>query len=211
MAAKYLSEESSPLLNVGSSTREYNEKYQPWIERDLFAPLRKLGVKIINLDRHVADGVDITADIMNDDDFARIKASPYRTILCCNIMEHVVDPAELARRCTECVEPGGTIIVTVPNSYPRHSDPFDNLFRPTPEQVAALFPDCDVLDGAIIDSGMSYRDHVYKRPWILLRHVVRFPFPFVNFEKWKHSMKKLQWLVHNFRVTGIVLRRRPTA
>ena len=34
--------------------------------------------------------------------------------------------------------------------------------------------------------------------------ILRFPFPFIGFEGWKHSMQKLYWLAHNYRYTGAV-------
>jgi hypothetical protein len=51
---------------------------------------------------------------------------------------------------------------------------------------------------------MSYRDDVHRRPWILLRHVARFPAPFVSWAKWKRSMAKLYWLAAEYRITCAV-------
>jgi hypothetical protein len=58
----------------------------------------------------------------------------------------------------------------------------------------------------IIDVGESYRGQVKRRPWILLRHVFRFPFPFIGFGGWKRSMRKLYWLFNNYRITGAVFK-----
>jgi hypothetical protein len=63
-----------------------------------------------------------------------------------------------------------------------------------------------MLKGEIIDVGLSYRDEVRRRPWILFRHITRFPFPFIGFKRWQRSMAKLYWLFHNYRVTAAVLR-----
>jgi hypothetical protein len=94
----------------------------------------------------------------------------------------------------------------VPRSYPRHRDPIDTLFRPDPGQLQALFPMAEMVEGEIVDVGESYRDQVRRRPLILFRHVFRFPFPFIGFEDWLHSMKKPYWLFHNYRVTCAVFR-----
>jgi hypothetical protein len=51
---------------------------------------------------------------------------------------------------------------------------------------------------------VSYRDAVRERPWILLRHVWRFPVPFLSFERWKRSMARLYWLVAEYRITCAV-------
>jgi hypothetical protein len=192
----------SPLLNVGSSTSDFREIAQPWTERRLFAPLRARGVQIIHLDTREGAGIDIKADILSDVDLPRIRAHRPRSILCCNILEHVRDPKALARRCAEIVGPGGLIFVTVPFSYPHHRDPIDTMFRPSPENLAELFRPAIMIRGEIIDVGQSYRDQIRLRPWILLRHISRFPFPFIGFKGWKRSMSKLYWLFHNYRITG---------
>jgi len=202
-------EELSPLLNVGSSTRAFREKDQPWIERELFAPLRARGVKTIHLDLREGDGIDIRADILDAKDLERIKALRPKAILCCNILEHVVEPGTLAARCEEIVGPGGLIFVTVPFSYPHHRDPIDTLFRPSPEVLAALFRGATMVHSQILDAGESYLTQVKKRPLILFRHVFLFPFPFVNFTKWRNSMAKLYWLLHNYKVTVAVFQVAP--
>jgi hypothetical protein len=197
-------ERLSPLLNVGSGTRVYREVVQPWSDERLFRPLRERGVRVIHLDSKDADGVDIRADIMSDTDLPRLMALRPKAILCCNILEHVLDPAAVARRCIEIVGPGGLIFVTAPFSYPHHRDPIDTMYRPDPQQLAELFSPAVMLKGEIVDVHQSYRDQVRQRPWLLLRHLLRLPFPFIGFKGWSRSMAKLYWLSHGYRITGAV-------
>ena len=95
---------------------------------------------------------------------------------------------------------------TVPFSYPHHRDPIDTMFRPSPEALAALFRPAVMVRSEIIDVGGSYRGQVSGGPGILLRHVFRFPFPFIGFGGWKRSMRKLYWLFNNYRITGAVFK-----
>jgi hypothetical protein len=134
--ADYSAAQLWPMLNVGSSTRDFRERVQPWTTRNIFVPLTARGVEIVHLDARA--GIDICADLLDDTDFARLRSTPYRALLCCNILEHVLDPGEFARRCVQLVMPGGVILVTVPRSYPRHGDPIDTLYRPTPEGSGAV-------------------------------------------------------------------------
>jgi hypothetical protein len=99
------------------------------------------------------------------------------------------------------LESGGLVFVTVPFSYPYHRDPIDTMYRPNPAELAALFAGARRLDAAIIGAGMSYRDEVRERPWILLRQVARFPVPFLSLTRWKRSMAKLYWLGAEYRIT----------
>src|SRR5207302_596363 len=114
--AAYPTQQISPLLNVGSSTSEFRERIQPWMTRHLFAPLQQRGVEIVHLDCRSGDGIDICADLLDDEDYARASARRYRALLCCNILEHVRDPGQFARRCVALVVLGGLIVVTVPRS-----------------------------------------------------------------------------------------------
>jgi SAM-dependent methyltransferase len=194
-------EQLSPLLNVGSSTRAFRETAQPWADRHLFRPLRQRGIGLIHLDARDGEGIDIRADILSDADLPKIMAIRPKAILCCSLLEHVHDPRALARRCMEILGPGGLIIVTVPRSYPRHRDPIDTMFRPDPDRLAKLFHPATMLKGEIIDVGESYRGQIRRRPWLLVRHLLRSPFPFIGFEGWKRSMAKLYWLTHNYKMT----------
>jgi hypothetical protein len=196
--------ELSPLLNLGSSTRAFREVEQPWCERLLFAPLRHRGVRVIHVDAREGEGIEIKADVLEAAELPRLKALGAKAVLCCNMLEHVRDPRLLARRCIDIVGPGGLIFVTVPFSYPFHRDPIDTMFRPSPGELARLFAPAVTVKGEIVDSGESYRDQVKRRPWILFRHIFRFPFPFIAFSGWKRSMAKLYWLFHPYRVTGAV-------
>ena len=196
----------SPVLEIGSSTRDYREVRQPWIHALLIAPLRERGIRVVHSDVRAGEGVDVRADIFDDAGFARLEAVGARSVLCCNMVEHVRAPGTLARRIVALVPPGGYLFVTAPRSYPRHNDPIDTMFRPTPEELIALFDGVAVVDRQIIAVG-SYRDHLAARPWLVFRHITRFPFPFVDFGKWKRSMTKLRWLYRPFLQTCIVLRK----
>jgi hypothetical protein len=207
----FSADEISPLLNIGSSTREFREVEQPWTNEELFSPLRTHGVSVIHCDFREGDGIDVRADVLNDNDLPRLKALNAKAILCCNILEHVRDPERLAQRCLDIVGAGGLVFVTAPFSYPHHRDPIDTLYRPVPDELAELFAPARMLEGEILDVGESYRDQVKQRPWILLRHVFRAPVPFLGMEKWRRSMGKLYWLRHNYKVTAAVFRARARA
>jgi hypothetical protein len=196
----------SPLLNIGSSTKHFREVEQPWNEAELFAPLRTRGVDVIHSDFREGDGIDVRADILSDVDLPRLKALNAKAILCCNILEHVHEPKKLAQRCLDIVGSGGLVFVTVPYSYPHHRDPIDTMYRPSPDELSSLFAPAEMLCGEIFDVGESYRDQVKQRPWIILRHVLRAPVPFLGLAKWKRSMGKLYWLKHHYQVTTAVFR-----
>ena len=194
-------ERLSPLLNLGSSSGRVREIVQPWIEREVLCPLRERSVEIVHVDMRDAPGVDVRADLTDPGDMRRLRVLRPTALLCCNLLEHVVEPERLAQQCLELLPTGGLAFVTVPFSYPHHRDPIDTMYRPSPTELRELFTGARLLDGMILGAGVSYRDALRERPWILLRHVGRFPVPFLSFEKWKRSMAHLYWLVNEYRIS----------
>jgi hypothetical protein len=197
-------ERLSPALNLGSSSAAVREVVQPWIETQLFCPLRARGVEIFHIDMRDLPGVDVQADLTRTADICELRRLKPNMLLCCNLLEHVLHPEALARHCLDLLPRGGLVFVTVPFSYPYHRDPIDTMYRPGLAQLAELFAGARLLDGIILDTGVSYRDAIRERPWILLRHVGRFPVPFLSLERWKRSMARLYWLVAGYRITCAV-------
>ena len=197
-------ERLSPLLNLGSSSAVVRKAIQPWIDAEVFCPLRGRGVETLHVDMRELPGVDVRADLTDASDVERLSALRPNALLCCNLLEHVLEPKQLARHCLDLLPRGGLVFVTVPFSYPYHRDPIDTLYRPSPAELSELFGSARMLDGTILGAGVSYRNAVRERPWILLRHVWRFPVPFLSFERWKRSMLRLYWLVAEYRITCAV-------
>lgn len=173
------------ILNIGSSTEKFRTVQQPWIDELLFAPMRARGIPVVQLDQKDADGVDLVADIMSEEGTRAASAHEPRTVLLCNVLEHVRGPEILARRAFDLVEPGGQMIVSVPRSYPYHADPIDTMYRPTPEEVSALVPEAALIEGEILPT-------IYH--WNEIISGIRRP-----------QRKRIRWLFVPYRVTMAVL------
>ena len=147
----------SPLLNLGSSTREFREVTQPHIHAELFRCLDAAGVTVLHSDLKQADGVDRPGDILDPAVMSDLKSRGFRCVLTSNLLEHVRNREAVAAACEEIVGPGGLILATVPLSFPYHADPIDTYFRPAPAELAALFKRSRVL---LIEEliGRTYRD-----------------------------------------------------
>ena len=152
----------SPLLNLGSSTREFREVAKPHIQRALFGPLAAAGVAVVHSDLKQADGVDVAGDILDPAVLRGLKARGFRCILAANLLEHVRDRAAVAAACEEIVGPGGLILATVPSSFPYHADPIDSGFRPAPGELAALFTRSAPLLAEEV-AGPTYADDLAAR------------------------------------------------
>jgi hypothetical protein len=142
-----------PVLNVGSHTEHFRTREQPWIDRHVFKPLRARGVEVIHTDLRDAPGVDLSGDLTDPAFQARLRGLGVRSVLCCNVLEHIAEPADIAASLSAIVPDGGYVVVTVPHRFPYHPDPIDTMYRPRPEELAALFSSTSVLEAEIVRCG----------------------------------------------------------
>jgi protoporphyrinogen oxidase/SAM-dependent methyltransferase len=68
------------------------------------------------VDRALARGLDVTHGTLDD---LALPAASVRLITCCDVLEHLVDPAAALARFAELVEPGGGLYLTVPDAGSR--------------------------------------------------------------------------------------------
>jgi SAM-dependent methyltransferase len=128
--------EGARVLNVGSSTGAFRTVEQPWVDRDVFAPLRSRGAHVVHLDLKAAEGVDVVGDLL-DPAFRAELQGDWDVVVCSNLLEHLEDRTPLLRVLPEMVRPGGWLVVTVPCRFPRHADPIDTMYRPSPDELLA--------------------------------------------------------------------------
>jgi len=152
--------ELSPLVNIGSGSSKFRERNRPWVDRMIFAPLRKRKVEITHVDIETRQGVDLVADILTDDGFENIRRIKPKMVLLTNVLEHVHEPRKFAQRCLDMLESDGRLLITVPRSYPHHGG-IDTMLRPTPEEIAAFVPTARILNAEIIS--MEYHWHEIAR------------------------------------------------
>jgi len=193
----------SPLLNIGSSTAEFRERKQPHIDREIFAPLRAKGVEIIHADLKTAPGVDIAGDLGDPAIQARLRERAPKVALSSNLLEHVREPAQFARVMRSLVGPGGFVVVTVPRSYPFHADPIDTGFRPSPEEIAALFPDTRLVRGEVVTDSTYGQELWRKGPRNAARALLGALRP--TGDAGKNRRDSLKWLVRPFTTSCVVL------
>jgi hypothetical protein len=165
----------SPMLNIGSSTLDFRESVQPWINDYIFDPLHRRGVEVRHLDIMPGEGVDIVGDITVQAVIDGIARQQFRSILCSNLLEHVSDVHRICAAIEAVAPTNGHVIVTVPRRFPYHPDPIDMMFRPDLSQLLSFFPGSRCIRGAVVDCGSFWRyaKHtvVVTLPWALRRAV----------------------------------------
>lgn len=147
-------DETSMLYDVGSSTDEYRCLYQPYIDYYLFRPLRARKVAVIHIDRKKENGVDLVYDLTDPSQCELVKTiRPADVVLCCSLLEHVLDRHGVISRIQDITKQRGTIIVTVPHVLAYHEDPIDTMYRPSNTELEKLFPKetFDILESSILE------------------------------------------------------------
>ena len=197
-----------PLLNVGSSTLEFRVLTQPYIDQNIFAPLRARGGKIYHLDLKRAPGVDIVGNLLDPVLLDRITNMQIRAVMISNLLEHVTDRQRLCDAVMKILPAGGYLFVTGPYDYPYHSDPIDTMFRPTIAEMHAHFPHTTILDRAIIDSGNWRQWNTAERGRPLWRSVARLLVPFYRPAKWWELARQTPYFFKHITAFALILRKK---
>lgn len=195
------------LVNVGSQTAEFRKHKQPHIEQLIFAPLQARGDVVIHADLQAGDGIDVTGDLADPATRQKIVEHNCNVVLCSNLLEHVSEPRLFAQWTRQLVGDNGVIVVTVPRSYPYHADPIDNGFRPTPEELASLFPDCSVVIGQVVaDTTFAQELWAQKRKGAITAIKTVLGAVLSSPEVRRARRDKLRWLRRPFSTSCVVLR-----
>ena len=201
-----------PVVELGSSTRDFRTVQQPHIEREVHSPLRTRSVQIVTTDLKGGDGIDISGNIYDEAVRAKVKAVGAKCVLCCNIFEHVVDRPSFAAICNDILAPDGILIVTVPHSYPYHLDPIDTMFRPTTAEIQELFPGYELLDKEIVVDTTYGHDLLVEHGWkglplFFLKAAAKFVLLRGTWDEWKARNHRFLWLSRPYKTIGVVLQK----
>lgn len=171
-----------PLLNLGSSTEYFRTVMQPYIESELFKPLRDQKRSVIHSDLKAAAGIDLIGDVTSERFLQQLRGLGIRSILCSHLLEHVMNPTAVAHAMSRLIPVGGYIFVSCPFRYPHHPDPIDTMFRPTAKELALLFPNTRVVHAVTITDGRYGK--FGNTPRSASRELLRMLMPFYKPSRW---------------------------
>jgi hypothetical protein len=202
-------EDLSPLLNVGSSTQDFRTRQQPYIDQNIFAPLRARDATVYHADIKAAPGVDLVGDLLDERFLAEIARLQIRSAMISNLFEHVTIRQQICDVVMRILPPGGYLFVSGPKDYPYHADPIDTMFRPTIDEMHAHFPGTRIVDSAIIDSGNWRQWNVAERGRPLGRTLARLLVPIYRPKKWWELARQSPYLFKHITAFALVLQKEP--
>ncbi len=163
------------VLDVGSSTIQFRMQTQPYIDKNVFSPLRDRGSSISYMDKKKGEGIDYVFDA--ESITAKQIGKKFDLVICCSLLEHVKDPKKLCSLLVKLTKPGGFLLVSVPANYRCHSDPIDTMFRPSMEELISMFQGMKIIKNKVI-----YIKDKKKYKMSLISELLRYIIPAFN---WK--------------------------
>jgi len=195
-----------PILDIGSSTLAYRTKKAPFIESELFSPLRQEGA-ICHFDIKNARGVDLVGDFFDPVTFNALKAVGARTILCNSFLAHVADPILACQNLMGLVRSGGYLCVSSPEIYPFCSDPWDNGFRPNEHVLRSHFLELEVVESLGLSVERSYYSTLRHDRSAAIALVLRLLVPFWKPANWLRAAAYLPLFFRRYKVSCLLLQR----
>jgi len=163
------------VLDVGSSNLQFRTQTQPYIDENIFRPLRDNGCLISHLDKKNSEGVDFVFDVENMS--VREIGKKFDLVICCSLLEHVREPEKVCSLLIDLTKKGGFLLVTVPRSYRYHLDPIDTMFRPSMKELISLFPGMEIIKKEVVYIKEKKRYNLLK-----ISELLRYLIPTLN---WK--------------------------
>jgi hypothetical protein len=196
-----------PMINIGSSTLEFRTQTQPYIEQNIFGPLRTRSDGVYHLDIKSAPGVDLVGDLLDPLFIEKIARMKFRSALITNFFEHISQRQPICDVALEILPRGGYLFLSGPHKYPYHADPIDTMFRPTIEEMHDHFPGTTIIDGGIISSGNWRQWDVAERGRPLGRTILRLLVPFYRPDKWWEVARQAPYIIRDISAFALILRK----
>jgi 2-polyprenyl-3-methyl-5-hydroxy-6-metoxy-1,4-benzoquinol methylase len=175
----------------------------------MFRPLAEKGVRVLHADMKEGVGIDVVGSVLDASTQAKLSRLGIRSVLCNNVLEHVVDIDAMCRALA-CVCPvGGLLLISVPHGYPFHPDPIDNGFRPgVPELAQKLAPyGFELRTGELVSFG-SYGRALAQKRWLIARDLYLLLAGLFDRTKWRVLVSNYRFLIRQYDVACAVFVRR---
>lgn len=192
-------------VNLGSGEVSRLLEKKPWVEDQIFSPLREKGIRIIHVDQLRCQGVDIFCDLGSPHAFDFLDyVEAARLFLLANVMEHLEPELrdQIIPRIYSAMRVGDALLVTAPFDYPYHPDPIDTMFRPGPSDLIRRAP-LNWVREAIVEAGSFRREFDQMNGWKKVRKLIRPLWPFQSISSWRRSLR-IKWLFKPYRVTVVL-------
>ncbi len=177
--------------NIGSSNDVFRKQTQPHIHHEIFAPLQSRQISVVHIDQKLDEGIDVVADVTLTAAQAQLE-NKFSVLLCNNLLEHVTDINLVSNNLINWCREDGYLLITVPYNYPRHEDPIDNMFRPSPAEIAALFANFNIK--------------IIKQKVITINRIENYPIKKSAYPFWGYRNRIKYFFGFKYKVSGVLIK-----
>lgn len=201
-----------PILNIGSSTKEYRTNRQSHIQKNIFNLIPNEAKNVIHLDMKSADGVDLVGDLYDSVFLDEIKKYKVKCILFNNVLMYI-DQEQRKKLCKvlyEILEKDGYLIVTNSFIFPPAPDPVESYYRPNPTKLYEdLFQNFELKEAKEITTGYNFYQQLKDKPRLIPIKLLRVFLPFYKFQDWRFMMKYyFNHLKRNYSASCLLLQKK---
>jgi hypothetical protein len=200
------------VLSIASGNELMRRVHQPHIQNEIFQPLEDQGFTCLHHELEPAPGIHISGDLQAPKTLNQLKEVGADLTLCMNLLEHVNNRPRLAEAISSLVKSNGFLLVSVPRSFHYHADPIDTYYRPTPTELAALFPTLKLKEARSVSAGTLWRElaiggGIGTLAFRLARHFARCITYIPQPRKWISHLHSTLWLAHERSVSIVLLKK----
>ena len=192
-------------INLGSGDIDRLLQHKPWMDAEIFAPLRAKGVRITHSDFEPFSGVNISVDLTNRESVATLVSTESRKcVLICNVLEHVPSQQRqtIISNVEQALSAGDYLVISVPHKYPYHADPIDTMYRPHIDDLEAELTTSCIMKTEVISN--NYLQEIRQMPFDkCCRKLLKPLWPLQRPSKYRESISRLSYLFRNYRVSVV--------
>jgi len=201
----WLGSKPTVVINLGAGDLSKTRLNKPWIDMNVFAPLKDRGLKTVNVDLFDFPGIDKTVDFSQPQalQFLTEYHSPKLVILA-NVLEHISQSTRdnLVKELKRNLKKSDYLLISAPHAYPYHPDPIDSMYRPSFVDLQALL-DLNWLFAARVECGSFWRDlsgmSWHKKIRKLIKPLIIFQRP----KKYWSSVHQLLFLFRDYKISVV--------
>lgn len=178
---------SYPILNIGSSTKEYRTSRQSFIQENIFNLINDEKNNVVHLDMKAAEGVDLVGDLYDSKFLDILKQYKFKAILLNNILMYLDQQQriKLSLILEDLLDVDGYLIVTNSHVFPPAHDPVESYYRASPNKLYLdLFSRFNKIDEKNVEANYSFDRFLKDNPKIIKAKIIRFLCPFYQPKEW---------------------------
>ncbi len=190
---------SYPVLNIGSSTKEYRQIRQPYNQEFIFDHFNDEANQVIHIDMKEAEGVDMVGNLLDANFREKLKSLKSPLIFFNGILLHLDKKTreEMAKILYDILPSGGYLIVSSSLIFPAVHDPVDSFYREKATKMHKnLFPMFNCIAAEDVKGKPSLWTYIKLTP----RRILSLgKFMLTKWYKWTEWKFMLHYLIFNIR------------